>query len=242
MSTQPSASATQHDSRQLASHWHTAALVGVILAVAVTGTLLQRSGSLRALDSADRLPENGRIVGQYLPMLLVNWGLTLYVARLFRARNALPVLLGRGWRSLGQAGADLSYALGACVLVALLELLSARYLGVGRNVAVYALLPRSEAERLTWVLVALSVGFCEEVVYRGYLQTQLAAFTGRSSTGIVLQAILFGAAHADQGAAAALRIAAYGLVLGILVQARRSLWPAITCHIAIDVASGLLHR
>jgi membrane protease YdiL (CAAX protease family) len=162
----------------------------------------------------------------------------LYVARLFRTHNALPELLGRRWASGARAAVDLVLAASACVLIQLLQVTFTQHSEVGRNAAIAALLPSTEAERLAWVLVAVSVGFCEEVVFRGYLQTQLAAFTGSKILGIVLQAALFGIAHAEQGLPAALHIACYGLILGALAQLRRSLLPGIATHVAIDLLSG----
>ena len=221
--------------RALAPRWHTAILVGLMLAVAISGSLLQRHGlSPRAPATA----AGSRVLSQYFPILGVNWGLVLYVSRLFRSRNALPDLLGRRWQSWGRAAVDLTLALAACVVIQLLTVLYARHFGAGRSAAVSALLPSTGAERLVWVLVALSVGFCEEVVFRGYLQTQLAAFTGSTSVGVALQAALFGIAHAEQGWTMALCIAGYGLIFGVLARLRRSLSPAIASHIAIDLLSG----
>jgi uncharacterized protein len=232
--------AAQRGRAALASRWHTAALVGVIIAVAVTGTLLEARGAPRAVVPLGRAPVDSRILAQYLPLLLVNWGLVLYVSRLFRARNALPDLLGRRWHSFARASTDLALALLAALLILLSETLSVHYLGVGRNAAASALLPQSLAERGVWVLVAASVGFSEEVVYRGYLQSQLSAFTGSSTAGLALQALLFAIAHSEQGLHAALRIGIYGLVFGALAHLRRSLLPGIAGHIGVDLASGLL--
>ncbi|MEI9942579.1 MAG: CPBP family intramembrane glutamic endopeptidase [Pseudomonadota bacterium] len=223
----------------LAPLGHTAALVGVMLAVAITGTLLQRAGGLGPSSVVRGSSGATRISGQYLPLLLVNGLLVLYVARLFRPRNALPQLLGRRWRGAADAVGDVLYAALTFALIAAIEAIT-RPLFAGRNAAVSALLPSTEAERLTWLLVASGVGFCEEVVYRGYLQTQLSAFTRSPSLGLMLQAVLFGLAHLEQGAGAALRIGAYGLVLGVLARRRASLLPGIACHIGIDLASGLL--
>jgi len=209
-----------------------------MLAVAITGTLLQRAGAPPASRTAGPGPLATLIVRQYLPLLLVNGLLVLYVARLFRPRNVLPELLGRGWRTAGDAGLDLLYALLAFVLICVLEGL-ARRLFAGRNAAVSALLPSTEAERLTWVLVASAVGFCEELVYRGYLQTQLAAFTRSPTLGLLLQAVLFGLAHLEQGSGAALRVGVYGLIFGLLARQRASLLPGIACHVGIDLVSGL---
>jgi len=51
---------------------------------------------------------------------------------------------------------------------------------------------------------------------------------------------LFGLAHAQQGAFAALRIAAYGLLLGALAHFRRSLLPCIACHVGIDLVAAVV--
>ena len=224
----------------LASLGHTAALIGVMLAVAITGTLLGRGGAAATSSGVAASSAASRIWGQYLPILLVNGLLVLYVARLFRQRFVLPELIGRGVGRLADVLVDLLYASLSFVLIVAIEVLT-RSLFAGRNAAVSALLPSTEAERLTWLLVASSVGFCEEVVYRGYLQTQLSAFTRSALLGSLLQAVLFGLAHLEQGAGAAARIGVYGLILGALARHRGSLVPGIACHIGIDLASGLLH-
>jgi len=211
-----------------------------MLAVATAGTLLEHAGSRQAASVVHPSSAGDRIWGQYLPLLLVNGLLVLYVARLFRPRNVLPQLIGRGFRGSADDLVDLLYASLAFAFIVAVEALT-RSLFAGRNAAVSALLPSTEAERLTWLFVASSVGFCEEVVYRGYLQTQLSAFTRSARLGVLLQAALFGVAHLEQGAGAALRIGVYGLVLGALARHRGSLVPGIACHIGIDLAGGLLH-
>ena len=215
----------------LAPRWHTAALIALMVAVAMTGTVLAR-GDIPLEPATGR----SRVVGVYLPLLLVNGGLTFYVCRVGRARSALRSLLGRGWDSLGRACTDLALASAAWLVIEVAEAGFATW----RNTAALALLPHTAAERAMWVLVATTVAFCEEVVYRGYLQTQLTAFTRRASVAVVLQALLFGMAHGEQGLAVALRFALYGVMFGALARWRRSLIPGIACHVGIDVASGLL--
>jgi len=223
----------------LASLGHTGALIGVMLAVAVTGTIMTQTGTNPELPQAHTGLPIARVWLQYLPLLSVSALLVSYVARLFRPRNVLPELLGRLWRGPTDLLVDVLYALLTFTLIVVLETLM-RPLFAGRNAAVSPLLPSTEAERLTWWLVASVVGFCEEVVYRGYLQTQLSAFTRSSAWGILLQALLFGLAHLDQGAGSALRIGGYGLLLGILARQRASLLPGIVCHVGLDLAAGLL--
>lgn len=222
----------------LATRGHTAALAALILTVAVTGSWLQCSGASEATIAVRVTSSGGRILAQYFPLLLVNAGLVLYVARLFRGRNALPELLGPPPTHLRDALVDVLLGALAFVAIVMIEALT-RAIFAGRNAAVLALLPSTEAERLTWLLVALSVGLCEEVVYRGYFQTQLSAFTRSTTLGLLLQALLFALAHLEQGAFAAAKIAVHGLILGALAQKRGRLLPGILCHIAIDLAAGL---
>jgi len=228
-----------HKHASLAPRWHTVALVTLQLAVALTGTVLQHYGAPTSSARAAPPATAARISTQYLPLLIVNWGLLAYCCRLFRGQNALPRLLGERWRGLWRACADLALALATAFVILALDLVSRQLLPMGRNAAIAGLLPSTGAERLVWIVVAVNVGFCEEVAYRGYLQTQLAAFTGRPAAGVALQAALFGIAHLEQGPIAALTIALSGLALGVLAHFRRSLLPGIACHIGIDLASGL---
>lgn len=187
-------------------------------------------------------PSPGGKVGAYLPMVLVPWLLTFYVAWVGRDRSthrSLGSLLGEKWSTAGRAAVDLALALVVALVIVGCERVLSQAVDAAQSAALVAILPRSLGERLAWVLVALSVGFGEEVVYRGYLQTQLGALTRRRWLGVVLQALLFGVAHLDQGPASAV-IALYGLLLGGLVRFRGTVLPAIAAHIAIDAASAFL--
>jgi len=224
----------------LAPRWHTAVLVALIVAVAITGTLL---GLARADGEAPARPvlsPGSRILFAYLPLIFVNLGLVVYTTQLFREHNALPALLGRAFDTPRRAASDFALATACFIVICGLEFSFQTLAPLGHNAALARVLPSTGAERLTWVAVALCVGFSEEVVYRGYLRTQLAAFTRSPALGVALQAVLFGLAHLDRGAAFGVRAALYGTLFGLLAQARRSLWPGILCHVSLDLAGALL--
>jgi len=219
----------------LAPRWHTALLVGLIIGVALVGTFLTHRGV--RIDAP--AGAGSRIVSMYLPLTAVAWGLLVYVCRIGRPRSILPLLLGELWTGIGRASSDLSIAFLVWAIIEASEIAWTRVFGPTSSSA-QALLPQGITDLIAWVFVAASVGFCEEVVYRGYFQTQFKAFTHRSALAIVLQAALFGIAHAEQGAAAAARFTVYGCLLGALAHWRRSLLPGIVCHVGVDLASGLL--
>ena len=74
-----------------------------------------------------------------------------------------------------------------------------RWLGVGHAASISPLAPRGIAEAILWVLLSISAGISEELVFRGYLQRQLTAFTGRTSVATFLQVAVFGIAHGYPG-------------------------------------------
>jgi membrane protease YdiL (CAAX protease family) len=233
----PRATAAElREGEPLAPPWHTATLIAVILAVAATGALLASRGAATVAQASP----SSRVTAAYLPMIVAAWALLLYVCRIGRPRNQLSALLGQTWDSPARAAADIALALSGWFLITTFELAWARWVATGAGASVAAMLPHTWLDGLAWAFVSVSVGFCEEVVFRGYLQTQLTAFTGRAGVAMVLQAALFGVAHGEQGAAAMVRIALYGLAFGALARWRRSLLPGIVCHVWTDLVSGLL--
>ena len=227
--------ATDRSSAMLAPRWHTAILIGLMLSVAMTGLLL----GARATAPVPGGGTADRIVRLYLPTIVVQWVLAAYVIFVGRRRNAFSFLLGAGWFSLRRAMTDLAIA--ACAIFAIegSEFLAARVWDARHGASVVALLPSSPGERTAWVLFAVSAGVCEELVYRGYLQTQLRAFTRSTSIAILSQAALFGLAHGEQGAFVMVRFGLYGVGLGILAWRRKSLAAGMVAHVAIDLLSGL---
>jgi uncharacterized protein len=228
---------TECSTPDVAPPWHTGALVALIVAVAATGALLASRG---VAVQAPVAPASGRVV-VYLQMFLVAWGLLLYVSSVGRPRGALRALLGKGWTSAGRAGADLALAASGWLLLRACELAWARLFAGHPSASVGAMLPRTALEGAAWVVVSVSVALSEEVVFRGYLQAQFEAFTGRASVALALQAMLFGLAHGEQGLGAMVRLAVYGLAFGALARWRQSLWPGILCHAWTNLASGLIH-
>lgn len=224
-----------HESHRapLAPRWHTAALVALIVGVAALGALMPRAaGAASARASVG-------VAWVYLSMIVVPWSLAVYAWRVGRSHSALRALLGVGWSRASRVAGDLALALVTAFAVCLVELVWTRLTSSATPAAVTAMLPHTTPERLMWVAVAVSAGFCEEVVFRGYLQTQLAACGRGAAVGVASQAVLFAIAHGEQGLSAAARAGFYGLLLGVLAWRRRSLAPGIVAHIGLDLAAGL---
>jgi membrane protease YdiL (CAAX protease family) len=106
--------------------------------------------------------------------------------------------------------------------------------------AVERLMPHTAGERAVFFGVAVTAGFCEELLYRGFMMAYLAQWIGWVPAGIA-SAIIFGVGHAHyQGAAGVLKTTVVGLIMAALYLCSGSLWPPIALHVAIDVQGGAI--
>ena len=97
--------------------------------------------------------------------------------------------------------------------------------------------------------IAAFVAVWEETIFRGFIlgrfrasipiQDTPEATLRRDALAVVLTALCFGAGHGYQGGLGLLQTTVAGVGLGTLVVWRKSIWPAIGAHFAID-AFGLL--
>jgi len=111
----------------------------------------------------------------------------------------------------------------------------------GPSENVNRILPQSGAEIFAWIFVSLTAGMCEEFTTRGYLQRQLSGLTRSAAAGVILQGVIFGAAHLYQGPKRMFTIAVLGCMMGWLAQWQKSLRPGMLSHFLQDVAGGIFH-
>jgi len=179
-------------------------------------------------------------------MLLVT---TLFVRRDAAWRESLgldrqPIGSMLGWSLFGFVGTyAVNVVLSAVYLVARGDLASvashrAAWLGTLAGIRVEMILP-----------LAAFVAVWEETVFRGFLLGRLRASLSlkdtrgaalrRDAAAIMLTALCFGAGHGYQGVLGLVQTTSAGAALGALAVWRKSIWPAIGAHLAIDTF-GLL--
>lgn len=105
-------------------------------------------------------------------------------------------------------------------------------------------LPATATQFLNFIFLAVAAGFCEEVIYRGFMITYLEELLGPSPwtlpIALLLAGTAFGAGHFYQGGKAVLKIILMALLFGYFFWQTRTLWPLMLLHTAIDIAGGLL--
>ena len=107
--------------------------------------------------------------------------------------------------------------------------------------SLHFILPVSNSERRQWVLLCITAGVCEEVIFRGfllqYLHGQLSGGWNLDLTSAwLLSSLAFGCAHFYQGPARIAPTALGGLLFGLLAILSGSLFLPIVLHILADLA------
>ena len=102
------------------------------------------------------------------------------------------------------------------------------------------LLPQTLPEILAWIATSVSAGFCEEYVFRGYVQRQLLALTRSGAGAVVGQGLVFGLMHAYQGWRPVLVIIGMGILFGMLAAWRKTLRVGMVAHAWQDIWAGWL--
>jgi membrane protease YdiL (CAAX protease family) len=222
------------DRSRVAPVWHT--VVFIVVTLALTGYQAHAQPKIETLQLRNRAP-------LYLVMIAFELLMLLYVWLGVRSTGTkVRDIVGGKWKSFADFWVDAGVAMGFWVVV--VGLLIAMSLMLGKNSAgteaVKALLPRTYTEMVMWVCLSTTAGFCEEFIFRGYLQRQFLALTGKPALAVVFQALIFGAAHLYQGWKGAVTITVYGALFGVLAVWRKSLRPGMMQHAVQDTVSGLI--
>ena len=217
----------------VAPWWHTVLFVAAIAGLSV---LQSRPAAIaHAMAMPSRIP-------LYAQTLIFELVLFFYVwlAGLKLRRVTIRELVGGRWTRLDDFLIDVATALLFWIVVAAalaIVQLFVKYNGVR---AAQELLPQTIAEMVAFAVLSVTAGFCEEFVFRGYLQRQFLALAKNAPLAIVLQALVFGLAHLYQGWRPVVGITVYGALFGVLAWWRKSLRPGMIQHAAQDTFSGIV--
>src|SRR5277367_758275 len=218
----------------IAPLWHTIVFVVFILVYAYYGrTNVPRIESLHLQNK----------VSLYLFMILLELLLVAYVWFLGvkPVGGSFRALIGGKWSSFVDVLRDIGVA---CLFwLVVIVMLVGLQLSIGKSPqtakAAFMLAPGNLPEIILWLVLSATAGFCEEIVFRGYLQKQFHAITGSDAAAVTMQAVCFGIAHSYQGVKSIVTITVYGALFGIFAIYRKSLRPGMIQHAMQDSFAGL---
>ena len=227
--------------RRIAPLWHTIVLIVVLGVFSFLGA---KSGHPVARQG---------LVPQYVSMMIVEWLAFGYVLWGIRKGGVLTVreMIGGRWEKVEDFLLEIGIA-AAFWIVSLLVLGGCAYaLGMTKGGAqnieeakkiLGFLVPRTHLEIVLWIGVALTAGFCEEFIFRGYIQRQFAAISRSVFVGMVVSSAVFGLAHGYEGGKRMVLIFVYGFLFSSLAELRKSLRPGMIAHAWHDAIMGLAMR
>lgn len=99
--------------------------------------------------------------------------------------------------------------------------------------------PGTREELLVFILVAITAGVWEELLYRGFFIWFLIPLTGAIGAAVISSAI-FGIGHLYQGRQGVVYTAIVGLVFAMLYLLTKSLWWLMAAHAIVDIYGGTL--
>jgi membrane protease YdiL (CAAX protease family) len=214
---------------------HTLVLLLLLAAVAVAGYFSTHR------QSADHNPHRWvfyvtTMAWEWLVFGYIYWGLR-------RRGKSFRNIAGDRWRGATNFFLDIAIAFGFWIAALFILSLVAHVVhATGMAEAARILAPQNYLESILWVALSVTAGICEETIFRGYLQRQLVAWTRSAPAGVILSALLFGAGHIYQGTKSTVVIGVYGLLFGILAEARQNLRPGMMVHAWHDAITGLVLR
>ena len=225
------------DSKDLiASSRHTIIMILILIIFSVSGYMSNTS-------SGDSISSSSKIL-LYFFIMLGEWALLYYMwIGIKKASKIKLINLISGNDKLEFKANDfisgLIFWIGANIILYLVKYLLNLPLVSNSN---ENLLPHHFLEYTSFFILALSAGFCEEAIYRGYFQKQFSAIFKNKWIAIVLQGILFGISHGYQGIKYIIVISVYGVLFGLLVSYVKNLKPAIVAHSWQDIFSGIIYQ
>jgi membrane protease YdiL (CAAX protease family) len=241
----PAVPATPQEKKLLAPVWHTFVLVALMMVNSYfTATHMPRiidgagTGSSRA-----RLLQYGLTIAFEFFLLFLVWiGLRL---RRVRIRE----IIGGRWNTPEDFLLDIGIAAGfwvaaAAVLLGLGLLLRLNDPSQVNDIKqrLGSIIPHTALDTALWIGLSATAGFVEEILFRGYLQRQIAAIAGNLWIGLAVSAVIFGAGHGYEGVRRMLLIVVYGAMFGILAHFRKSLRPGMMAHAWHDALAGIILR
>jgi CAAX protease family protein len=233
MVTNPATPPDYSPPKLIAPLWHTVFVLSVLVGLSVSSA---HSRNLSGMRSSSH-------IGNYVTVMIVEWLIAGFIWFGLRLRHVrVANLIGGSWSNVTAALRDVGLAvlflIGSNIVLGIL----AHLLRASPNQAIRSIFPQGRAEILFYLQLTLTAGICEEIIFRGYLYRQFSAITGSLTAGLLLQGIVFGAAHGYQGPKYMVIIAVYGCLFGLLAQWRRSLRPGMMAHFLQDGIMGLIGR
>lgn len=213
-----------------------------LLLLFVAVVLMPLLSAFAGAQLAKQTTEERRLIPRYWQTIARGWIVVALIAAVWH-------VLGRSFSELGLApslGAwDLAGfgAIALVVLILFVQLFRLKSLtpeGLARTTKTLESMkvtPSTRDELGVFMLVAITAGIWEELLYRGFLIWFLVPLAGAGGA-VVLSSLVFGIGHVYQGPAGVVRTGFIGLGFAILYVLSGTLWWLMAAHAMVDIYGG----
>jgi membrane protease YdiL (CAAX protease family) len=220
-------------------HWDFA-LILLVLALVVP---LLGKRRIRQLMEMPHTTKRDRL-RLYISTVLSQWFAASVILWRATARGISPGQLGI---AIPRVGLTISVSVALAVLVLVNQLASLRHMvarpgemtGILPQLAL-RIFPQDNVERAVFFAVVVTVAICEELIYRGFVQTVLGNLSGSVLLGAAGAALLFGIAHIYQGWRGVTATSVVGAIFSLVRAWTGSLVPAVISHFVADFVIGFI--
>jgi membrane protease YdiL (CAAX protease family) len=224
-------------------------LVGFLLigvGVVTLGVLAQHAPAGSGGAAPGQLASHSKAIPIYLTAIFMDWALFYYCwAAVHHRGGNLFTLSGGRWKSWKELFTDIAIGVpfwlfwtGAAYGVHWLLRLTSPAAENAKTVT--SLLPQSPLEVLVWIATCITAGVCEEMAFRGFVQRQLHALTGKVWLAVLGQGLVFGLFHSYQGWTNVTVISVLGVLYGAMAAWRGNLRINMAAHAWSDIWEGWL--
>lgn len=222
-------------------HWDYIIIL-IVLAVVLPWRSTAR---IRELLTLPELSAIGR-VRLYLSTIIFQWIISAAILWRLSTYGMKPAYIGLAVPYPGRAAA---LAAGLSALLIINQICGIKRLAglprehrglIGRMAE--KLLPRSRSELFLAMLLLATVAICEELIYRGFVETIFQTAMRSQALGAVISAAFFAVAHLYQGRRGLMTTFAVGLMLSVVRIWSSSLLPSAIIHFGVDFTAGVAAR
>jgi membrane protease YdiL (CAAX protease family) len=198
---------------------------------------------------AHKSAERRNLVSRYWQTLIRGWLVAVVILAVWYRTGRPLGTLGLHWpigpRGLWGFGFDLLLVVASTMQLMRLPQIARKTPDKAKAVLErLKITPRTGAELAMFLVVAVTAGVWEELLYRGFLMWFLAP--DGPATAVIGSSLIFGLGHAYQGGRGVLVTAGVGLVFALAYALSASLWWLMVAHALIDIHGGIaayrLHR
>jgi len=221
-----------YPSRGIASVANSGVLIAALL---IFPLALRWTGALSVAHIAPQSPQHTRAFVKFCFIVTAFLWVCFAIAVVgIRRRGAVrwEQVVAAQWNTWQAIFRDLGIAAATLITMAVIGNLSNAVLGPLQcdDAALHSMVAQNMVEALSFLILALTAGFVEEFIFRGYIQRQCYALFKSTVTASALQVLIFTQGHFYQGWVRLIPVLLIGTLLTLVALWRKTLVPGMIAH------------